>query len=142
MSHYAESLNEHYAPTDISARMLEGLRSAGKDLERLTRDDLAPFDEFHGGGRESTRALARLAALAPGMQLLDLGSGVGGRRAPSQPSSAAESLASTSRPSIAGLQRCSRPRWEWPHRCSSNAETRSTCRSATMHSMWFGRRTP
>ncbi len=78
MSHYAESLNEHYAPTDISARILEGLRSAGKDLERLTRDDLAPFDEFHGGGRESTRGLARLAALAPGMHLLDLGSGVGG----------------------------------------------------------------
>jgi len=75
---YAESLNQHYAPTDIAARILERLQQAGKDLDKLTRDDLAAFDEFHGGGRESTRELARLAALAPGMQVLDIGSGVGG----------------------------------------------------------------
>lgn len=78
MSRYAESLNQHYAPTDISARILEALRSVGKDVDHLTRDDLALFDEFHGGGRESTRALARLAALRPGMRVLDIGSGVGG----------------------------------------------------------------
>jgi len=78
MSQYAESLNQHYGPTDIPARILEALRSVGKDLERLTRDDLAPFDEFHGGGRESTRALAQLARLSPGMRVLDIGSGVGG----------------------------------------------------------------
>lgn len=78
MSQYSESLNQHYAPTDIAARILERLRQAGKDLDKLTRDDLAPFDEFHGGGRESTRELARLAALAPGMQVLDIGSGIGG----------------------------------------------------------------
>ena len=78
MSQYAESLNQHYAPTDIPARILERLQQAGKDLDKLTRDDLAPFDEFHGGGRESTRELARLAALAPGMQVLDIGSGAGG----------------------------------------------------------------
>lgn len=78
MSQYAESLNQHYAPTDIPARILEKLTNAGKDLDKLTRDDLAPFDEFHGGGRESTRELARLAALSPGMQVLDIGSGAGG----------------------------------------------------------------
>lgn len=78
MSQYSESLNQHYAPTDISARVVKALLQAGKDLDALTRDDLAPFDEFHGGGRESTRELARLAALAPGMQVLDIGSGVGG----------------------------------------------------------------
>jgi hypothetical protein len=70
VSQYVESLNKHYAPTDIAARILDRLQQAGKDLDKLTRDDLAPFDEFHGGGRESTRELARLAELATGMQVL------------------------------------------------------------------------
>jgi hypothetical protein len=70
VSQYVESLNKHYAPTDIAARILDKLQQAGKDLDKLTRDDLAPFDEFHGGGRESTRELARLAELLPDMQVL------------------------------------------------------------------------
>jgi MPBQ/MSBQ methyltransferase len=78
MRDYSEALNRHYAPTDICARILASLRQAGKDLTRLSRDDLAAFDEFHGGGRESTRALARLAELKQGMAVLDIGSGVGG----------------------------------------------------------------
>ncbi len=78
VSHYSESLNQHYAPTNIAARILERLQQACKDLDALSRDDLAAFDEFHGGGRESTRALARLAGLTPGARVLDIGSGVGG----------------------------------------------------------------
>jgi MPBQ/MSBQ methyltransferase len=78
MRTHADALNQHYAPTDICARILGSLREAGKDLTRLSRDDLAAFDEFHGGGRESTRELARLAGLKKGMRVLDVGSGVGG----------------------------------------------------------------
>lgn len=78
MSNYAELVNKHYGPTDISARILERLQKAGKDLARLSRDDLAPFDEFHSGGREATRELARFAELRSGMEVLDVGSGVGG----------------------------------------------------------------
>jgi ubiquinone/menaquinone biosynthesis C-methylase UbiE len=78
MRTHSDALNQHYAPTDICARILGSLRQAGKDLTRLSRDDLAAFDEFHGGGRESTRELARLAGLRKGMRVLDIGSGVGG----------------------------------------------------------------
>lgn len=78
MNDYVDSINLHYGPSDISARIMAGLREAGKDLHRLTREDLAPFDEFHGGGRASTRELAGLASLRPGMSVLDVGSGVGG----------------------------------------------------------------
>jgi len=78
MRNHSDALNRHYAPTDICARILASLRQAGKDLTRLSRDDLAPFDEFHGGGRESTRELARLAELTRGTTVLDVGSGVGG----------------------------------------------------------------
>lgn len=75
---YDELLNAHYGPTDISARILDCLTKAGKNLDALTREDITPFDEFHGGGRDSTRALARLAELPPGQRVLDLGCGIGG----------------------------------------------------------------
>lgn len=78
MSLFSQSINKYYGPTDISARILERLQKAGKDLRALTRDDLAPFDEFHSGGRGSTRELARFAGIRPGMEVLDVGSGVGG----------------------------------------------------------------
>jgi SAM-dependent methyltransferase len=71
-------IDAHYGSTDLSARILERLRDAGKDLLRVTRDDLAPFDEFHTGGRPATRALAVMAALPPGSSVIDVGCGVGG----------------------------------------------------------------
>ena len=78
MSTYAESVNRQYGASDICARILEHLRAAGKDVAQPTRDDLAPFDEFHQGGRDSTRTLARYAELRPGARVLDVGSGIGG----------------------------------------------------------------
>lgn len=78
MADYARQINEHYGRRDVSSRILEVLRGAGKDVDHLTREDVASMDEFHSGGRESTRALARFAGLRPGMRVLDVGSGVGG----------------------------------------------------------------
>ena len=78
MSDYSESVNRHYGSTDISARILDSLRKAGKDMDALDRDDFTPFDEFHGGGRHSTRDLAVFSGLESGMEVLDVGSGVGG----------------------------------------------------------------
>lgn len=78
MSDYVKSVNAHYGPLDIANRILERLTEAGKNIDVLTRDDLTTFDEFHGGGRASTRALARLAGLARDASVLDVGSGIGG----------------------------------------------------------------
>lgn len=72
------ALNEHYAPGDVWARIVDRLQAAGQSVATLTRDVAAQFDEFHGGGRESTRALARFAGVDPGMQVLDVGCGIGG----------------------------------------------------------------
>ena len=74
----ADAMNQQYGATDISARILAHLRQVGVNVEALTREDLAAFDEFHGGGQESTRALAELAKLEPRMRVLDLGCGIGG----------------------------------------------------------------
>src|SRR5262249_17798548 len=54
------------------------LAGIGKNLNALTIDDLAPVDQFHGGGKVSTDRLARLAKLAPGPRVLDVGGGFGG----------------------------------------------------------------
>ena len=72
------ALNAHYAPEDVSNRILAAVRVAGLDPQQLSRDAAALFDEFHGGGRESTRTLARAVGLASGQRVLDVGCGVGG----------------------------------------------------------------
>lgn len=53
-SDYSHTINRHYGAADLSARIFERLRAAGKDPATITRDELATFDEFHTGGREST----------------------------------------------------------------------------------------
>ena len=78
MTELNRALSFQYAPIDIPARIVARLIEAGRDPEHLTREDLANFDEFHAGGRDSTRELARLAAIAEGSKVLDIGCGIGG----------------------------------------------------------------
>jgi SAM-dependent methyltransferase len=78
MAEHGQTVNRHYGVAGLSARILDSLRRAGKNPDSVTRDDLALFDEFHTGGRASTRELARLAGISPGERVLDVGSGVGG----------------------------------------------------------------
>lgn len=75
---YDTAINQHYGQEDLGANILAALRRAGKNIDALTRDDLARFDEFHTGGRDATRTLAQFAGLRDGMHVLDIGSGVGG----------------------------------------------------------------
>jgi len=68
---------EHYTQ-DMDQKILDKLRSAGKNLEALSAQDLEPFDNLHLGGSESVEALSSFMDLQPGMQLLDVGCGAGG----------------------------------------------------------------
>ena len=61
-----------------------------QELDALTIDDLAPADQFHGGGKDATLRTGSPGHLERGMRVLD-GRGVGARRARSRPSSAARS---------------------------------------------------
>jgi ubiquinone/menaquinone biosynthesis C-methylase UbiE len=74
----AQAISEYWDRDDLERDILNALKAAGKDLEELSIDDLAPFDQFHGGGKGTTVRLARLAGLAPGMRVLDVGGGLGG----------------------------------------------------------------
>ncbi len=78
MKDYRQSVNQQYGLDDLSSKILDRLRKAGKDIDHLTRDDLKTFDEFHVGGITETRSLAQLAGLREGMHILDVGSGIGG----------------------------------------------------------------
>jgi MPBQ/MSBQ methyltransferase len=68
----------HYTSGGIEAAILAALKKAGKDLDRLTPDDLAPVDEFHGGQRAATMRLAEMVGFAGTDRVLDVGSGLGG----------------------------------------------------------------
>jgi ubiquinone/menaquinone biosynthesis C-methylase UbiE len=68
----------HYSRPDLGAAILAALKEAGKNLDNLTPDDLAPVDEFHGGQRPATVRLAQLVGFSGGERVLDVGSGLGG----------------------------------------------------------------
>src|SRR5260221_9379231 len=76
MSAHDQAINLHYGHGDLSATILATLQKAGKNIDRLTRDDLRAFDEFHFAGIEETRHLAQLAGLKEGKSSLDVGGGL------------------------------------------------------------------
>lgn len=72
-------VERHYTRPNLENTILTALRNAGKNIEQLTVDDLAPIDEFHTRGREATANLASLLSdLQPNLQVLDVGAGIGG----------------------------------------------------------------
>lgn len=73
-----EDVEQHYGRGRILDSIVAAIRATGKDPGRLTPEDLAPVDEFHVRGREATVELASRAAIKPGAQVLDVGSGLGG----------------------------------------------------------------
>lgn len=73
-----QEIQAHYASSAIGEAILAALEKAGKDLARLTPEDLAPVDEFHIRGRAATLELARAAGLDSAKRVLDVGSGIGG----------------------------------------------------------------
>ncbi len=71
-------INQHYGRGDLGTTILAALQAAGKNPQRLTPDDLAPVDQFHTAGKQATLELMHLAALQAGMEVLDVGGGLGG----------------------------------------------------------------
>jgi ubiquinone/menaquinone biosynthesis C-methylase UbiE len=78
MSRSAQPVADHYGRRALGDVILAALTAAGKDIEHLTPDDLAPVDEFHSGGRNATVRLAQLAQLNGSERVLDVGCGIGG----------------------------------------------------------------
>jgi SAM-dependent methyltransferase len=73
-----EAVSAHYAVTNVERAIVAGLTIAGMSLESLAPEDLAPVDQFHMGGREATCELLRVAGLGDGLEIVDVGGGLGG----------------------------------------------------------------
>lgn len=74
----SKAIKTHYARPDMGSAILAALENAGKDIDRLTLEDLAPIDEFHIRGRAATLELAQAAGLDSTKHVLDVGCGIGG----------------------------------------------------------------
>ena len=71
-------IHSYYSPNNLYNKIIEGLNEIGKDLSKLTLDDLQPVDEFHIRGDIATKELIELSSFSPQMHILDVGCGVGG----------------------------------------------------------------
>ena len=78
MGKIENTVRDHYSVGDLEKNILHGLAATGKDLERLTTEDLSIFDEFHIGGREATEFAISKLSLTGDEHILDVGSGIGG----------------------------------------------------------------
>jgi len=78
MSDNAAAVAGHYGRGGLIDRLLAALAAAGKDIDHLSIDDLAPLDEFHSRRRKATEELARMLAPTPDDRVIDVGSGLGG----------------------------------------------------------------
>ena len=75
---YMQHIHSYYSPNNLYNKITEGLNNLGKDLSKVTPDDLQPVDEFHIRGDTATKELIKLASFTPDMHILDVGCGVGG----------------------------------------------------------------
>lgn len=73
-----DDVAQHYGKGGLLDRILAALTQAGKDIDHLTIDDLAPVDEFHSRRRLATEELAAMLAPSPTDHVIDIGSGLGG----------------------------------------------------------------
>ena len=74
----ARATNEYWGRDDLETAIITALAAAGRNVDALTIDVLAPADQFHSGGKEATVRLARAAGARPGLRVLDVGGGLGG----------------------------------------------------------------
>jgi sarcosine/dimethylglycine N-methyltransferase len=78
MTDTLDDVRDHYRATGLAARLKTALAIFGPEQQRLTSQQLAALDQFHTRGLAATADLARLAGITADMEVLDVGSGVGG----------------------------------------------------------------
>lgn len=78
MNEFENGVSKHYSSYDALARIREGLVHIGLDPDKISPEVLKPVDEFHIGGAEATAALLDKLDVRPEMEVLDIGSGIGG----------------------------------------------------------------
>lgn len=72
------SMSDHWGTGDVFAQILDAMKVAGIDPEKLTVQQLAPVDHFHARGFPATKDLADVLPIRAGDRLVDIGCGLGG----------------------------------------------------------------
>ncbi len=75
---HTRSVAAHWARGDVYTLVVTALEKAGKSLDSLTVDDLAPVDHFHARGFPASVDLGDRMPIRPGNHILDIGCGIGG----------------------------------------------------------------
>jgi len=57
---HTQAVADHHATSGLLDRLLDTLRTAGKDIAQLTIDNLAPVDEMQSRRRAATEAPTRM----------------------------------------------------------------------------------
>ena len=78
MTEDVKHIHSYYSPNGLYDKIIESLEKLGKDLFKVTLDDLQPVDEFHIRGDTATKELIELSGFTPDMHILDVGCGIGG----------------------------------------------------------------
>ena len=73
-----KNIHGYYSPNDLYNKIIDALNKLGKDLSKVTLEELQPVDEFHIRGDTATKELIKLSGFTPDMHILDLGCGIGG----------------------------------------------------------------
>ncbi|MEM8646636.1 MAG: methyltransferase domain-containing protein [Pseudomonadota bacterium] len=71
-------ITDHYTSGSLLDRLNAALMEDGADPDNPTIEALAPYDQFHGRGLDSTEQLAAGISVSASDHLLDIGSGIGG----------------------------------------------------------------
>ncbi len=78
MDNIETDVARHYGAQDLLEHIYKGLKAAGKNIDNLQPEDLAPVDEYHIGGRKATTHAVDKMSLNKDQHVLDIGCGIGG----------------------------------------------------------------
>jgi SAM-dependent methyltransferase len=78
MAERQDEVRRHYGNPAIVERIVAELQSQGQDVAKLTAEMLYPFDQLHGRELDATKDHVARLAPRPGMEILDVGCGIGG----------------------------------------------------------------
>ena len=73
-----QAVNAYWSREGLGQIILDSLVPAGKNSDALIIENLAPVDQFHGGGNGATNGLAELVDISRNATVLDVVGGLGG----------------------------------------------------------------
>ncbi len=73
-----QAVNAYWSRKGLGQTILDSLVAAGENSDALIIENLAPVDQFHGGGKGTTKGLAELVDISRNATVLDVGGGLGG----------------------------------------------------------------